>query len=321
MLDSSAYDATPLPGEAAAVAAAFEHARLAAEEEALHDEEEWSREEQRLLEEEDSRREARAARREDEEACEAAHDAGAFEEPEGQSAFVSLLELEGNCHCFDCDGHLHVDALGEAGGHGLEEAAGLWWSVSHGTLLCAACAAAHRDELEPQVSRVRPADGSATSAAMLPELDALFAGGNCAFTEFLASEQIGVARHVWLALPLGARYHTPAADLYRRRLHALIIGEAELPADLRRVIVPPPREALQRDAAALRERSRPDSSPSRLQTPWSPPRDALQDHDAASTNTDFLTSIADMRRRIEAARKHQPVVFDTARQQSDTDTD
>ena len=34
---------------------------------------------------------------------------------------------------------------------------------------------------------------------------------------FLESDQIAVPRRVWLALPIELRYHTPAADLYRRR--------------------------------------------------------------------------------------------------------
>eukprot|EP00966_Prymnesium_polylepis_P062692 1455224-Prymnesium_polylepis.1 len=41
--------------------------------------------------------------------------------------------------------------------------------------------------------------------------------GNKRMTDFLAGPSIGVPRRVWLALPLEDRYHTPAADLYRRQ--------------------------------------------------------------------------------------------------------
>ena len=60
-------------------------------------------------------------------------------------------------------------------------------------------------------------------------------------SRFLEGPNIGVPRHVWLALPLELRYHTPAADLYRRQLWALLRGgmaEDALPSDLRRVQPP-----------------------------------------------------------------------------------
>lgn len=45
---------------------------------------------------------------------------------------------------------------------------------------------------------------------------------------------------MWLALPLELRYHTPAADLYRRRLAAEIAGDTELPTELAPIRPPPP---------------------------------------------------------------------------------
>ena len=50
--------------------------------------------------------------------------------------------------------------------------------------------------------------------------------------DFLASPNIGVPRHVWLALPLELRYHTPAADLYRRQARSSRVGHPViLPSD------------------------------------------------------------------------------------------
>ena len=53
-------------------------------------------------------------------------------------------------------------------------------------------------------------------------------GGNAPFCRFLAGPECNVSRRVWLALPPQTRYHTPAADLYRRRLKAAL--DAEQPA-------------------------------------------------------------------------------------------
>ena len=74
------------------------------------------------------------------------------------------------------------------------------------------------------------AAGGGTSVS-LADLDACFAGGNEAFASFLADEDVGVPRHVWLALPIDARYQAPAAELYARRLDAFMAGEA-LPTDM-----------------------------------------------------------------------------------------
>ena len=111
----------------------------------------------------------------------------------------------------------------------------LWCSTSHGLLLCEACARVHMS-LGTSTSRVRPHDASLA----LTELDVCFAGGNEAFGTYLA-EEVGVPRHVWLALPLDARYTTPAAALYPRRLQAFMTGDEALPsiADL----APPPKKA------------------------------------------------------------------------------
>ena len=45
---------------------------------------------------------------------------------------------------------------------------------------------------------------------------------------------------VWRSLPLELRYHTPAADLYRRRLQAMLDG-VELPTEMVRLKPPPQR--------------------------------------------------------------------------------
>lgn len=78
----------------------------------------------------------------------------------------------------------------------------------------------------------------------LREQRALAVGGNEAFNAFLADPARGVSRKVWLALPLLTRYHTPAADLYRRRLEATLASEeaasGTLPVELDTAIRPPP---------------------------------------------------------------------------------
>ncbi|CAK9039383.1 unnamed protein product [Durusdinium trenchii] len=67
----------------------------------------------------------------------------------------------------------------------------------------------------------------------------LLKGGNDAFQAFLADTQ-SVSRKVWLSLPMETRYHTPAADLYRRRLQAMTDGN-DLPEELRPVKPPAPK--------------------------------------------------------------------------------
>ena len=43
---------------------------------------------------------------------------------------------------------------------------------------------------------------------------------------------------MWRSLPLELRYHTPAADLYRRRLQAMLDG-VDLPTEMVRLQPPP----------------------------------------------------------------------------------
>ena len=62
-------------------------------------------------------------------------------------------------------------------------------------------------------------------------------GGNARFRAFLESDEQSVPRHVWLALPVDLRYHTPAADLYRRQLRAETDG-AEVPTSLEKARLP-----------------------------------------------------------------------------------
>lgn len=339
--------------EAVSKMEAMELARHAAEERARQDEQAWRDEEKRLEEEEAWRRQERAAReveekRQDAAVLEAERLALALDESDIESdsgggvlgtttssTFADLLDLEGNRSCFDCDAELSEAMLDASSGKG--EA--LWWSVTHGTLLCASCALSH-DSLGPQTSVVRPADSS-QSAAMLPELDVLYAGGNGAFAAFLAEEGINVPRRVWLALPIDARYHTPAADLYQRRLRALVDGEMALPSELQRVLPPPPSQPMhgasppadRRPSPADRKASStvrappPPSTQSRAPPParapigsraplveptsaprpspgWSRPDTDRGDAEEEVTMTDFLTKMTDMRARIEAA-KHE----------------
>ena len=157
-------------------------------------------------------------------------------------AVAELLRCEANRSCFDCEAELCLPSAvappprarasdsagaGEDADEGGEDAlrASLWLCTSHGVLLCEACARVHCS-LDKDVSCVRAYD----SALLLTELDTCFAGGNDAFATYLA-EEVGVPRHVWLALPLEARYATPAAQLYQRRLRAFMRGE-ELPSNL-----------------------------------------------------------------------------------------
>ena len=148
------------------------------------------------------------------------------------AAVAELLAVEENRRCFDCE-----EALARDG----EEGRSAWLSLSHGLMLCLECARVHAS-LGPSVARVRAAD----EPLELTDLDAPFAGGNAAFATFLA-EEMGVARRVWLALPIDARYQTPAAELYERRLRAFIDGEA-LPNDLKRCPPPPVHESFPQSA-------------------------------------------------------------------------
>ena len=195
-------------------------------------------------------------------------------------AIAELLRREANRKCFDCEKELRlasgccsssssapaatVDAgsSSSSGGDVVDAAAvataareiltsittPLWCCTSHGVLLCADCGRIH-ETLGEKASTVRPHDASLE----LTDLDSCFAGGNEAFATYLA-EEVGVPRHVWLALPLDARYATPAAELYQRRLKAFMSGEAELPTDLN---VPPkspsPTRRASDDGAAAAE--------------------------------------------------------------------
>ena len=109
-----------------------------------------------------------------------------------------------NVHCFDCDARLGSEPP--------------WVSVSYGIHLCLQCAGVHRS-LGVHVSFVRSLGLDTLTAR---ERRALALGGNSAFATFLADPARGVARRVWLALPLQTRYFTPAADLYRRQLKAAL---------------------------------------------------------------------------------------------------
>ena len=140
-------------------------------------------------------------------------------------ALAELLQRDANRTCFDCDAPLSAlpalrakappppgrdgaaaaeggeeeegEEEGEEarGGDEGDERASLWCCTSHGLLLCGACAAVHARMGEAR-SRVVPHDGSLA----LTDLDACFAGGNACFASYLA-EEVGVPRHVWLALP------------------------------------------------------------------------------------------------------------------------
>jgi hypothetical protein len=132
----------------------------------------------------------------------------------------------GDEQCFDCDAPCADDA---------------WISLNHATFLCIQCAGAHR-ALGVHISFVRSLELDAikeSEAALMRQ------GGNARFRDFLLSK--GVPRHVWLALALDLRYHTPAADLYRRVLAAEAAGQIP-PAEMERVRPParapgPPRRA------------------------------------------------------------------------------
>lgn len=301
--------------EAIARAEVMEQARLAAEERARLDEEEWHEEEERLREEEEWRRQARAAREEEQQQRETAaleaerRELGLDDELmdanlQSGPSFAELLSLEGNQHCFDCDTGLGSGG-GEDGSSGSSvdtSMRGIWWSLTHGTLLCTECAQVHRT-LGTETSVVVRAT-EAHSSAMESDLDVLYAGGNDAFAAFLGEEAMGVPRRVWLALPIDARYQTPAAELYSRRLQALVNGEDTLPSDMRKpteVVTPPPPPAVA--AAELRvapEAPAPAAPDGERRPPrWEPP-DSGRVNDST---TDYLTAMNDMRRRIEAAKE------------------
>lgn len=157
-----------------------------------------------------------------------------------------VMLLPGNSKCFDCDIDCSTDP---------------WVSINHGAVICIACSGEHRS-LGVHVSFVR--------SLMLDDLkdrevQALLLGGNERFQHFLEDENCNVPRRVWLEIPIEARYFTPAADLYRRRLRAQLEG-GEVPDDLQKVVPPPP-------SGRLSLASRP--SLMRLPKPvWTPDTDA-----------------------------------------------
>jgi ADP-ribosylation factor GTPase-activating protein 1 len=136
----------------------------------------------------------------------------------GVGGMASVATRPGDEQCFDCDAPCAEDA---------------WISLNHGTFLCIQCAGGHR-ALGVHISFVRSLqldDIKDSEAALMRK------AGNARFRDFLLGK--GVPRHVWLALALDLRYHTPAADLYRRVLVAEAAGRAP-PAEMERVRPPPP---------------------------------------------------------------------------------
>ena len=129
--------------------------------------------------------------------------------------------------CFDCEAPLGTSP---------------WASVTYGITLCLACAGVHRS-LGVHISFVRSLTLDTLTDA---EQRALSLGGNAAFAAFLADPARGVSRRVWLALPLQTRYHTPAADLWRRQLKTRTDAQPDmtprgeaLPSELDASVKPP----------------------------------------------------------------------------------
>eukprot|EP00434_Breviolum_minutum_P020799 symbB.v1.2.018347.t1/scaffold1457.1/size117646/5 len=114
----------------------------------------------------------------------------------------SVLALPGNSSCFDCDAPCSADP---------------WVSLSYGIVVCIQCAGSHRS-FGVHVSKVKSLKLDTLKPAEWQLL--IDAGGNDSFQAFLQDSQ-NVSRKVWLSLPMDTRYHTPAADLYRRRLLAI----------------------------------------------------------------------------------------------------
>ena len=134
-------------------------------------------------------------------------------------AAADFLSMPGNDTCFDCETSCAEDR---------------WCSVTYATALCIQCAGEHR-ALGVHRSFVR---SLALDTLKPEEVHLLLLGGNARLQLYLA-EAMGVSRNAWLALPLELRYHTPAADLYRRRLVAEAGGN-ELPTELEKMALPPP---------------------------------------------------------------------------------
>jgi len=141
--------------------------------------------------------------------------------PSARGGSAEVLQMGGNGRCFDCDADCAADP---------------WVSISHGTVICFNCAGVHRS-FGVHISFVR---SLALDVLKETEMKALRHGGNARFQKFLEESSQNVPRHVWLALSLQVRYHTPAADLYRRRLRSAAAGADELPVELRRIVPPMP---------------------------------------------------------------------------------
>ena len=154
----------------------------------------------------------------------------------------AVLEKEANRSCFDCDEDCSTDP---------------WSSISHGSVLCLRCAGAHRS-LGVHVSFVR--------SLMLDEIKTaeaavLLSFGNDAFSEFLVNH--GISRRVWKEIPIDLRYHTPGAELYRRRVATVRqrdgtvdgagASSAELPTDLKPSVRPPQPAATTTPTCVLRD--------------------------------------------------------------------
>lgn len=147
-------------------------------------------------------------------------------EASDRERLAEFLHAPANSLCVDCDGECEAD---------------LFVSTQHATVICATCASLHR---KFTISKAVP-----VGTLSEEEASALVLGGNDAFKSFLASPAQGVPRDEWLAVSLQVRYHTPAADLYRRRLAALsaasqVSSEAsnvrfQRPSEVRPVESPP----------------------------------------------------------------------------------
>ena len=241
---------TAQQAEAISRVEAMECARLEMEARVAAEEEAWREEEQRLEELARIRREERAARARAEDYAfdddgGAAIAAGASDDDgeedvdlddgiaDGMGSLststpAEVLALEGNLSCFDCG--RDAEQLRPGGD------AQLVCSLAYAAFVCDACAQIHRGfkgEASTELRAVESLDPDELATLVA-------AGGNARFAAFLADDEIGVSRRVWVATPLETRYHTPAADLWRRRVRALLADESALPTVLRKV-PPPPR--------------------------------------------------------------------------------
>lgn len=147
----------------------------------------------------------------------------------------AILKSPGNDQCFDCEEACESSP---------------WVSITYGIVVCLKCAGIHRS-LGVHISYVRSLE---LDSLKDEEADLILQHGNVQFTNFLSDPTIGIARKIWLAMPLDIRYFTPAADLYRRQLRAKLEG-VELPTTMASV---KPSAKLARPAAR-QSRWTPDS--------------------------------------------------------------